>query len=323
MIDFSEFYAHLKESGLRDFCEDIRAKVDKVFTDDTHGHLEEWLSVIDEMPVLRPLSVDLCADVVRVGEKRDCSDETRDKLEKKFKALHPWRKGPFEVFGIYINTEWRSDLKWARLKDDIRPLKGKLVLDVGCGNGYHCFRMAGEGARAVVGVDPFQLFVCQFEALNKYIQTDRARVLPLGIEDMPDDAECFDTIFSMGVLYHRKDAEEHVRKLKGLLKKGGELVLETLILESDEEEVFQPEGRYAKMRNVWNIPSPEKMVKWLRQAGLSNCRMIDATRTTFEEQRPTEWMVWESLPDFLDKDNPEVTIEGYQGPVRAIFLADK
>ncbi|MEO1924394.1 MAG: DUF1698 domain-containing protein, partial [Gammaproteobacteria bacterium] len=131
------------------------------------------------------------------------------------------------------------------------------------------------------------------------------------------------TVFSMGVIYHRRDPIEHLEQLRNCLKSGGELVLETLVIDSEQPEDLQPEGRYSKMINVWSIPSCPLLIEWAKAAGFNNVRVIDVTKTTIEEQRKTAWTRFESLIDFLDKDDHNKTIEGYPAPIRAILLAEK
>jgi tRNA (mo5U34)-methyltransferase len=260
---------------------------------------------------------------VRIGEASDINDEQRQALVEQLRQLHPWRKGPFELFGIHINTEWRSDWKWDRLKDHITPLTGRNVLDVGCGNGYHCWRMLGAGADNVVGIDPTPLFSMQYQVMQHYIQSDRLIVLPLGIDDVPAKLEAFDTVFSMGVLYHRRSPLDHILQLRDCLVAGGELVLETLVIEGGENDVLVPEDRYARMGNVWFIPSTAMLVRWCQRCGLKNIRIVDVNKTSVEEQRTTEWMSFQSLSDFLDPDDANKSIEGYPAPRRAILLAEK
>ena len=195
-----------------------------------------------------------------------------------------------------------------------------MVLDVGAGNGYYCLRMLGAGARLVVGIDPNQRYLAQFLALKRYLGTIPAFLLPLGIDDMPRRLAGFDTVFSMGVLYHRREPLLHLQQLAELLRPGGELVLESLVVDTG---VLQPAGRYAKMANVWAVPSTDILGQWLRDAGYRDIRIIDSTPTTTDEQRRTPWMEFESLADFLDPDDPRRTIEGLPAPVRAIALATK
>ncbi len=192
-----------------------------------------------------------------------------------------------------------------------------------CGNGYHCWRMAGAGADLVIGIDPTQLFLAQFLAVRHFLgKSYPIHLLPLGIEQLPANLQAFDTVFSMGILYHRRSPIDHLYELKGCLHQGGELVLETLVIEGEEGEVLVPNGRYAKMRNVWFIPTPATLCGWLRRCGFRNVRLVDVTATTVEEQRRTEWMQFESLSDYLDPANPQLTIEGHPAPQRAIILAE-
>jgi tRNA (mo5U34)-methyltransferase len=115
---------------------------------------------------------------------------------------------------------------------------------------------------------------------------------------------------------------DHLLQICGILRPGGEIVLETLVVEGDENTVFVPEGRYAKMRNVWFLPSTSALEKWLRKLGFKNVRTVNVNKTTIEEQRATDWMRWESLQDYLHPDDPEKSFEGYPAPLRAIILAN-
>ena len=234
----------------------------------------------------------------------------------------PWRKGPFYLHDIHIDTEWRSDWKWDRVVPHIAPLKNRQVLDVGCGSGYHMWRMLGEDASGVYGIDPTQLFLIQFQAIKHFIGQRNIHFLPLGIEDM-QPLKAFDTVFSMGVLYHRKDPMQFLTQLKDQLRKGGELVLETLVVDGDETTVLMAGERYAQMRNVWFLPSAKALMVWLERLGFENIRVVDINHTTLDEQRSTEWMETQSLKDFLDPADITRTIEGYPAPQRAVIVANK
>ena len=199
--------------------------------------------------------------------------------------------------------------------------RGEKVLDVGCGNGYHCWRMLGSGASEVVGIDPTPLFVVQFWAIQKYLQRPNIHVLPLGVESIPEKIRAFDTVFSMGILYHRRSPFDHLTQLRDCLVSGGELVLETLVVEGGADTVFVPKGRYARMGNVWCLPSTQALELWLAKVGFKDIRTVDVSRTTIEEQRQTDWMQFHSLQQFLDPDDPNKTIEGHPGPIRATLVA--
>jgi tRNA (mo5U34)-methyltransferase len=194
---------------------------------------------------------------------------------------------------------------------------------VGSGNGYYALRMHGAGAGRVVGIDPTPVFVMQYQVFRKYLPNAPVDILPLALEDLPAGLQAFDTVFSMGVLYHRRSPLDHLYALKDCLRPGGELVLETLVVEGDEQHVLLPEGRYAKMRNTWFIPSVSMLEIWLRRCGFRDVRLVDVSQTSTEEQRSTEWMTFESLADFLDSEDQNLTVEGYPAPVRATLVARK
>ncbi len=288
-----------------------------------HGRLAQWQALLAGLPPLAPSQVKLDVGRIGIGCAADCSDGQRQQLEEILRQLHPWRKGPFSLFGLDLDAEWRSDWKWLRLQPHIQSLAGRRVLDVGCGNGYYCLRMAGAGAGLVLGIDPTLLYVMQFHALRRYLPPLPVQVLPLALEDLPMEPVSFDTVFSMGVLYHRRSPLDHLLALHRLLRPGGELVLETLVIEGADGQVLVPEGRYAKMRNVWFIPSPATLLAWLRRCGFRNCRLLDVSVTTPDEQRATPWMRFESLRDFLDPQEPARTVEGYPAPRRALFIASR
>ncbi|MCL7461612.1 tRNA 5-methoxyuridine(34)/uridine 5-oxyacetic acid(34) synthase CmoB [Pseudomonas sp. NW5] len=284
-----------------------------------HGDLARWQAALDALPALEATQRELL-DAFRLDGA--CSEAQRAALEQALKGLIPWRKGPFTLFDVHIDTEWRSDWKWTRIAPHLN-LAGKRVLDVGCGNGYYQWRMLGAGADCVVGVDPNWLFFCQFLAMKHYLPELPAWHLPLALEELPEKLEGFDTVFSMGVLYHRRSPIDHLLALKDCLRRGGELLLETLVVEGDAQTVLVPEDRYAQMRNVWFLPSVAALELWLRRAGFVEVRCIDVSVTSVEEQRATDWMRFQSLPEFLDSADHSKTIEGLPAPRRAALLARK
>ena len=188
---------------------------------------------------------------VNIGSTDDVSAADLESLKQVLQEFIPWRKGPFRLFGLDIDTEWRSDMKWDRISQELGHLEGKTVLDVGCGSGYHCLRLAGAGAKQVVGIDPHLPYVMQSWLIGKYLPKVPSHVLPIGLEKLPANLFAFDTVLSMGVLYHRKSPIEHLIELGSTLKRGGQLVLETLYVEGELGYSLTPSGRYARMSNVW------------------------------------------------------------------------
>ena len=292
------------------------------FSAQNHGDYTKWQTAIEAMPQVQTDAVTLNHSAITC-ELSGATQTDLAQMESCLRQLHPWRKGPFQLGPLYIDTEWRSDWKWDRVLPHIESLENKLVLDVGCGNGYHCWRMLGAGAARVIGIDPSPKSVFQFYAIKHFAgEQHPVDVLPFGIEQMPKKLKAFDSVFSMGILYHRRSPMDHLLELKELLKSGGQLILETLIIEGKEGEVLLPQGRYGKMPNVWFLPSADTLISWMEKIGLRNPRMVDQCKTTTEEQRTTDWMTFDSLETFLDPEDSNKTIEGYPAPIRAVFVAE-
>jgi len=300
LIDTNKLAERLHAIGLGHWPEIVSPMITERLSTASHGDFGKWQQVV------RSLSAD----------DNDCL-AIRDLLLQ----LSPWRKGPFDVAGIHIDTEWRSDQKWARLRNSIAPLEGKNVLDVGCGNGYYAFEMRAAGAQNVIGVDPTLLFVMQFLAVNAFKKDPCIFVLPARLHELPLPARQFDTAFSMGVLYHQRAPIDHLRQLRQTLKPDGQLVLETLYLPGVNAFASTPEDRYARMRNVWLLPSIPELTIWLGRSGYMDIQVIDESMTTVSEQRSTEWMTFESLREALDPADSTLTVEGWPAPHRVVVTA--
>ncbi len=285
-----------------------------------HGTFPRWLEAIATLTQSTPWSVELNAEApLATCDGRKLKERELEAL----KVLCPFKKGPFRLAGTLIDSEWRSDFKWQRLKEHGVQWTGKNVLDVGTGNGYFLYRIAGEGASFALGLEPSSLFACQFMALQKFYACEKAALLPVKCEQMPLSSPAFDLVMSMGVLYHRRSPLDHLRQLLAFLKPGGELVLETLVTPGPLGHALLPDGRYAEMPNVWFLPSIETLVSWLVRMGATEIRAGAPVPTTSEEQRATDWSTGKSLKDFLDPKDPAFTVEGHPAPTRVIVTARK
>jgi tRNA (mo5U34)-methyltransferase len=317
---YEPLLTQLAQSRWQGWGDELRRNLPLTFSAQRHGEWARWASILARLPEVKNLKAHLDRSAITL--EGELIGQTVGELETLLREFHPWRKGPFDLFGVSIDTEWRSDLKWNRLAHALTSLEGRTVLDVGCGSGYHCWRMRGAGARRVMGIDPTLLSVLQFLIVRHFLCDEPVDVLPVGIDDVPGGLAQFDTVFSMGILYHRRSPLDHLLDLKGLLRPGGELVLETLVIEGGEGQVLVPRDRYAQMRNVWFIPSCLTLESWLVRTGFRNIRLIDVTSTTSIEQRATSWMHFNSLSDFLDPHDSSRTVEGLPAPQRAIFIAE-
>ncbi len=306
-----------------------------------HGDLPRWQDALDALPQLPITSIDIDHetgvaaltdnDVAAEQFKRSATSthhpayplsEAAQMLEPALRGLMPWRKGPYRIAHVVIDTEWRSDWKWNRVAAHIADLSNRTVLDVGCGNGYHMWRMRSAGAKTVVGIDPGQLFSMQFRAIQHYVKDPQVHLLPLTMETLPKNMRLFDTVFSMGVLYHRKNPHAHLQELLQAMRPGAQLVLETLVTLGEDETTLDLDGRYARMRNIWQLPSVPMLARWMRESGFINIRFVSMDITSRLEQRTTEWMPYESLVESLDPNELSLTVEGLPRPRRAVMLAD-
>ena len=286
-----------------------------------NGNIPKWSKAIDAIDALPKGKVALKKPYISINQDPIDSKSLIVALQK----LTPWRKGPFMINDLVLESEWDGDMKWKRIKKYIKPLKNKRVLDVGAGNGYFTLRIAMEGAKRALGIEPFLLFNYQFRAIKSMIESPlNALLLPIKLEDMPKKP-IFDTVFSMGVLYHQRDHMAHLSQLHEMMAPDAELVIETLIIEGPKDYILVPKDRYAQMRNVYSIPSIKTLKSWLNDANFNNIRVVDVSKTTTAEQRKTPWIGENgaSLEDFLNPLDESLTIEGYPAPTRAIIICDR
>lgn len=258
------------------------------------------------------------ADVIRIR-----TDEAIDTtvIERAARMMMPWRKGPFELFGIFIDTEWQSFIKYNLLRPHFN-LQGKRVADIGCNNGYYLFRMQEDRPEMLVGFDPSALYKTQFDLINHFARTPIVYEL-LGVEHLPLYEQKFDTIFCLGVLYHRSDPVAMLKQLFKGLDKQGEVYLDTFMIDGDDEICLSPAGAYSKIPNIYFVPTVPALRNWCLRAGFSGFEVLETSVTTTGEQRKTDWIEGQSLEDFLDPEDPSKTVEGYPAPKRVYVRLTK
>jgi len=314
--EFKVFFDDLQLKKIADQC--LRTSLDAFNIN--NGNIPKWTIALDALKAIPKGEIELNEPYISINQNSLDSEI----LISTFKKLLPWRKGPFMFNNLKLESEWQGDLKWKRLQKHITPLKNRRVLDVGAGNGYFTLRMAMEGAKKVLGIEPFLLFNYQYAAIKSLISNEiNMMLLPIRLEEMPSSA-IFESVFSMGVLYHQKSHMDHLLQLKETMVPGAELILETLVVEGPKGYVLIPEGRYAQMRNVHCLPSIETLKSWLTDANFNNIKVVDISKTSTKEQRRTEWIGDNaaSLEDFLDPSDPSLTKEGHPAPTRVIIICN-
>jgi len=242
--------------------------------------------------------------------------KTPEDIKNLAKKLIPWRKGPIEISDFEIDAEWRSDLKWERIKNFLAPLKDKRILDIGCNNGYFMFEMAKQKPELVLGIDPVLHYQTQFNFLQNFFKAPNVYFEMLGIQHLNYFNEFFDTIFSMGIIYHHRHPIQQLLDIKNALRPGGQVILETIGIPGKDPVALFPMERYAKMRNIWFVPTLNCLIAWAHKTKFCDIEVISDTLLTPEEQRSTEWSTNQSLQDFLDPRDPTKTIEGHPAPRR-------
>ena len=249
------------------------------------------------------------------------SEEDESYIYNTAKLIHPWRKGPFQLSKTFIDSEWRSNLKYNLLRPHF-DLKDKVVGDIGCNNGYYLFRMMEDNPKRLIGFDPSAITYCQFKFLDHFIESEITYEL-LGVEHLEYYEHRFDVLFCLGVLYHRADPIGMLKSLFKGLNEGGELILDTFMIDGEEDICLTPRDRYSKLRNIYFIPTVSALKNWCYRAGFDEIEVLATVKTKSEEQRRTDWIQTQSLDDFLDKNDQNRTVEGYPAPKRIYIKAKK
>lgn len=286
---------------------------------------QKWMTWKNIAPLRE--AIDMLENIdakVELGDrvKLTCKSEVDlDSIEKTARMMMPWRKGPFELFGLFIDTEWKSNIKYNLLRPYFN-LKDKKVADIGCNNGYYLFRMQEDSPKKLVGFDPSALFKTQFDFINHFAKTDIVYEL-LGVEHLPYYEEKFDFIFCLGILYHRSDPVNMIKELYKGLQEEGEVILDTFYIEGDDEIALTPKSSYSKIPNIYFVPTIPALKNWCLRAGFSHFEVLETSVTSQDEQRKTDWIEGQSLEDFLDPDDSSKTVEGYPAPRRVYVKLKK
>ncbi len=283
----------------------------------TWKNIQPRQDAIHALPEFEEVRVVL-GDRIRV-EIANLSDKDAKRIAQTAKVIQPWRKGPFEINELFIDSEWQSQIKYNLLAKHF-DLTDKIVGDIGCNNGYYLFRMLAQKPKRLVGFDPSAIFYSQFQFINHFAKTPIIYEL-LGVEHVEFYEHRFDTLFCLGVLYHRPDPVGTLKSLFKGLNRGGELILDTFMIDGEEEVALTPRDRYSKIPNIYFIPTVNALKNWCYRAGFKSVEVLEIMKTESHEQRKTQWVDAQSLEDFLDPDDPEKTVEGYPAPKRVYIKA--
>ena len=282
--------------------------------------IEKWINLLSEMPILRDTNIDLFSGVHVKGNSNNSDEEAIESLLLQFL---PWRKGPFKINNIIVDSEWRSNLKWDRFLELDLDLKDKNILDVGAGNGYYAFRMLGHGAKAIFCLEPNLMHFSQFLAINHFIKTNKIRMLPERLEILEMKSTFFDIVFSMGLLYHQRDVSAHLNSLRNRMTDTGLLVVETIIAPKEYGHYLEPMGPYASMPNVYYVHTDKGFRELAEKEGLRAIKSTTEVQTTKNEQRQTKWMPFKSFESAILLEDQNLTVESFPAPKRKFYVLEK
>ena len=287
-----------------------------------HGNLEQWKNILTKLPDISTNYLDFSKECIQIGNPKEINLSQLKILEKGLLNLRPWRKGPFNIFGLEVDSEWRSEKKWQRIEDYLPKIKGMRIGDIGCSNGYYSYKLLKLEPELIVGMDKTSLFIIQFLATKFYAkQIQELIILPCSAEEFNPEFIDFDLLLSMGILYHAKNPSNHLASLQRLVKKNGYIILETIISNLKQNINIEKNQTYAGMSNIGTIFTKDNLIKLLNVSGFKNIQVINDSFTNISEQRTTKWMQGKSLSDFILSNGD--TLEGYPPVCRTIFIAQK
>lgn len=141
---------------------------------------------------------------------------------------------PRSVGGLNAAGEWHV------LQKMLPDFKGKNVLDLGCGFGWHCIYAKEQGAEQVVGVDLSAKMLKVAAEKSKGLEIE---YLQQAIEDVEFSNEQFDVVISSLAFHYVEDFQLILQKMNQFLKPGGRLIF------SQEHPIFTARAEQDWIRN--------------------------------------------------------------------------
>lgn len=316
------YIEHLPHLAKRDAIKEIHDLKQQWVTQAKKGFLR-YRSPSQALEAFPATHVDCSQDAITIGHPEEVSIGEQKIIEAQLRCFMPWRKGPFSIFGIEVDSEWQSQRKWQRLSQRLPNLKDKIVADIGCSNGYYMFRMVQHQPRLVLGFEPsIQHYYC-FKGLNAMAGQQNLEIDLLGVEHLPLFPECFDVLFLMGIIYHRASPVDTLRDVYASLASGGTLILESQAIPGECQHALFPQQTYAKVPGTYFVPTGNCLKNWLTRAGFADVELFCQHPMSNMEQRRSDWMQFESYDDFLDPQDSLKTVEGYPAPDRVFLIGRK
>lgn len=139
--------------------------------------------------------------------------------------------------------------EWNTLKNLLPDFKGKRVLDLGCGYGWHCIYAMQQGAVSATGIDISEKMLAM---AREKTTNPEVNYIAMPIEDIDFPPDCFDIVISSLALHYVPSFEQVVRKVRKCLTTDGYFVF------SAEHPVFTAQGTqdwyYDKEGHILHFP---------------------------------------------------------------------
>ncbi len=123
--------------------------------------------------------------------------------------------------------------EWETLEPLLPDFRGRRVLDLGCGYGWHCIYAMEHGASSVTGID---LSEKMLEAARKKTASSQVRYIQMPIEEIDFEKDSFDVVLSSLAFHYVKSFPEIVEKVSSCLVSGGDFIF------SAEHPIFTSQG---------------------------------------------------------------------------------
>lgn len=142
----------------------------------------------------------------------------------------------YDTVGKNAESVEKSDAE--KLLNNLIPqnLDGKIVLDLGCGNGRHSEVFCDRGAKRVVAIDLSDSMLEQAKARKKEKHLDQLELVKADMDDLPVGKDKFDLIYSRFSLMYSRKIEQVVKILSDTLSNGGEVLVEVSVATNQDQE---------------------------------------------------------------------------------------
>lgn len=151
--------------------------------------------------------------------------------------------------------------EWSELKKILPDFRGRRVLDLGCGYGWHCKYAADNGALSVLGTDISRKMLEVAERKNSDSRIEYRRI---AMEDLDFPAGAFDVVLSSLAFHYVRDFELLIKNIAVWLRSGGELAF------SVEHPVFTAYGTqdwyYGRNGEILHFPVDNYYYEGKREA---------------------------------------------------------